>query len=248
MPHIKFATLDALKAKLDAYRPLPPELVRNLREDMVLKYTYHSNAIEGNTLTLMETKVVLQDGLTIGGKPLRHHLEAINHADAITYLEGLVREDVPLDERILKELHQLVLRGIDGEAGRFRSCNVIISGAGHTPPDHLHVVERMARFFEWYRGAAQNLHPVERAARLHADLVIIHPFRDGNGRTSRLIMNLELMRAGFPTVIIPVENRAVYYENLDLVGINADYNPFTEQVVKLVAQSFEPYWYLLGIA
>ena len=248
MHYDAFATLDTLKSKLDAHRPLAPELVRNLREDMVLRYTYHSNAIEGNTLTLMETKVVLEDGVTIGGKPLRDHLEAINHADAITYLEGLVQENVPLDERILKELHQLVLRGIDNEAGRYRGCNVIISGAGHTPPDHLHVGERMQRFFAWYRGEAQMLHPVERAARVHADLVIIHPFRDGNGRTSRLAMNLELMRAGFPTVIIPVEDRAAYYENLDKAGKDANYGPFVQQLGQLVAQSFDPYWYLLGIA
>jgi Fic family protein len=248
MHHDAFTILDTLKSKLDAHRPLAPELVRNLREDMVLKYTYHSNAIEGNTLTLMETKVVLEEGLTIGGKPLRHHLEAINHADAITYLEGLVRENVPLDERILKELHQLVLRGIDSEAGRYRGCNVIISGAGHTPPDYLHVGERMQRFFDWYRGEAKSLHAVERAARVHADLVIIHPFRDGNGRASRLVMNLELMRAGFPTVIIPVEDRAAYYENLDKAGKDADYASFVQQLASLVERSFDPYWYLLGIA
>lgn len=248
MHHDPFAHLDALKSKLDAHRPLAPDLVRNLRKDMVLRYTYHSNAIEGNTLTLMETKVVLEDGVTIGGKPLRDHLEAVNHADAITYLEALVQEDVPLDERILKELHQLVLRGIDIEAGCYRSANVIISGAGHTPPDHLHVGEGMQRFFDWYSAEAGNLHPVERAARVHADLVIIHPFRDGNGRTSRLVMNLELMRAGFPTVIIPVEDRAAYYENLDKAGKDADYAPFVQQLAQLLERSFAPYWYLLGIA
>lgn len=248
MHHDAFANLDALKSKLDAYRPLAPELVRNLREDMVLRYTYHSNAIEGNTLTLMEVKVVLEEGLAIGGKPLRHHLEVINHAEAITYLESLVKKNVPLDERILKELHQLVLRGIDNEAGRYRGGNVIISGAGHTPPDHLHVGERMQSFFDWYRSEAQSLHPVERATRVHADLVIIHPFRDGNGRTSRLAMNLELMRAGFPTVIIPVEDRVAYYENLDKAGKDMDYGPFVQQLGQLVERSFEPYWYLLGIA
>jgi len=248
MHHDAFAALDALKFKLDAHRPLAPELVRNLREDMVLRYTYHSNAIEGNTLTLMEVKVILEEGMAIGGKSLRHHLEVINHADAITYLESLVKENVPLDERILKELHQLVLRGIDNEAGRYRGCNVIISGAGHTPPDHLHVGERMQGFFDWYHGEAQSLHPVERAARMHADLVIIHPFRDGNGRTSRLVMNLELMRAGFPTVIIPVVDRAAYYENLDKAWKDMDYGPFVQHLGQLVEPSFEPYWYLLGIA
>ena len=217
MHHDAFATLDALKSKLDAHRPLAPELVRNLREDMVLRYTYHSNAIEGNTLTLMETKVVLEDGVTIGGKPLRDHLEAINHADAITYLEGLVQENVPLDERILKELHQLVLRGIDSEAGRYRGCNVIISGAGHTPPDHLHVGERMLRFFDWYRGEGRSLHPVERAARVHADLVIIHPFRDGNGRLGRLMSNFILLKKEQPLLIIPGSQREEYITALKYI-------------------------------
>jgi Fic family protein len=248
MDHFDFTTLDELKAKLDAHRPLASDLVQNLRKDMVLRYTYHSNAIEGNTLTLMETKVVLEEGITIGGKPLRDHLEAINHADAISFLESLVQELAPLQERNLKELHQLVLRGIDDDAGRYRKCNVIISGASHTPPDHLHVEESMGRFFTWYQGEAQSMHPIERAAKVHTDLVIIHPFRDGNGRTSRLVMNLELMRAGFPTVIIPVEERASYYENLDRAGAHGDYAPFTRQLARLVEDSFKPYWHLLGIA
>ncbi|ACU89336.1 Fic family protein [Desulfomicrobium baculatum] len=248
MHHDAFATLVALKSTLDDHLPLAPGLLRNLRKDMVLRYTYHSNAIEGNALTLTETKVVLEDGLTIGGKLLRHHLEAVNHADAITHLENLAKENVLLDESVLKDLHQLVLRGLDNEAGRYRGCNVIISGAGHTPPDHLHVGERMQCFFDWYRGDAQSLHPVERAARVHTDLVIIHPFRDGNGRTSRLAMNLELMRAGFPTAIVPVDDRLAYFQNLDKAGKDADYGPFVQQLGQLVEQSFEPYWYLLGLA
>jgi Fic family protein len=248
MHHDAFANLDALKSTLDEHRPLAPNLFRSLRKDIVLRYTYHSNAIEGNPLTLTETKVVLEDGLTIGGKLLRHHLEVVNHADAITHLENLAKKNVLLDESGLKDLHQLVLRRLDNEAGRYRGCNVIITGAGHTPPDHHLVDEHMQNFFDWYRGEAQKLHPVERAARVHADLVIIHPFRDGNGRTSRLAMNLELMRAGFPTAIIPVEDRAAYYQNLDRAGMGADYDPFVQQLGQLVERSFEPYWYLLGIA
>lgn len=248
MTHDAFQTVDALKAKLDALRPLPAEAARQLRADMVLRYTFHSNAIEGNTLSLMETKVVLEDGMTIGGKSVREHLEAINHAEAISFLETLVDAGAPLDERSLKELHQLVLRGISDSAGRYRTGNVIISGAGHTLPDHLHVQHRMDAFFDWYGQEEMQLHPVERAARMHADLVVIHPFTDGNGRTSRLAMNLELMRAGFPTVVIPVEQRAAYYENLDAVGTRQDYAPFIRQVVALVEHSFAPYWPLLGLA
>jgi Fic family protein len=247
-PPIDFVQLDALKARLDRHRPLPPDMVANLRADMVLRYTFHSNAIEGNTLTLMETKVVLEDGVTIGGKSMREHLEAINHREAIGFLEEVVQDGRGLDERTLKDLHQLVLRGIIDDAGRYRTRNVIISGAGHTPPDALHVQERMDAFFGWYADAAAHLHPVELAARVHADFVVIHPFTDGNGRTARLLMNLELMRAGFPTVIIPVEQRAAYYENLDAIGVRDDYAPFLGQIGALVAASFEPYWRLLGTA
>ena len=247
-PPIDFAQLDALKERLDRHRPLPPDMVADLRADMVLRYTFHSNAIEGNTLTLMETKVVLEDGVTIGGKSMREHLEAINHKEAIGFLEEVVGDVRGLDERTLKDLHQLVLRGIADDAGRYRTRNVIISGAGHTPPDALHVQERMDAFFRWYADAAARLHPVELAARVHADFVVIHPFTDGNGRTARLLMNLELMRAGFPTVIIPVEQRAAYYENLDAIGVRGDYAPFLAQIGALVAASFEPYWRLLGTA
>jgi len=241
-----YQDLDALKQRLDAHRPLPPEVVRSLRNDMVLRYTYHSNAIEGNTLTLMETKVVLEDGVTIGGKSVREHLEAMNHASAVGFLEQLVEQGRDLDARTLKELHQLVLRGIDDEnAGRYRACNVLISGAGHTPVDHLHLQERMDGFFAWYAGRARELHPVERAGRVHADLAVIHPFRDGNGRTARLAMNLELLRAGFPTVIIPVEQRAAYYETLDLAGTSGDHGPFLTLLRGLVHESFAPYWRVL---
>ena len=194
-----FASLDALKARLDAHCPLPPDVVSQIREDMRVRFTYHSNAIEGNTLTMSETKAVLEDGITIGGKSLREHLEAVGHIHAIDYLEALVQRDEALTERTLKEIHNLILRNIDrANAGTYRRMNVLISGAGHIPPPAERVPEKMESFFQWYGAARGELHPVEFAARVHADFVNIHPFKDGNGRTARLIMNLELMRAGFP--------------------------------------------------
>ena len=239
--------LDALKARLDAMRPLSPEAAKNLRDDLVLRYTYHSNAIEGNTLTLMETKVVLEDGLTIGGKSMREHLEAINHRDAYDFLEEACREQTPLSERLIKEIHQLVLKGIDNEnAGKYRQQNVLISGAGFQPPDFLHVQECMASFIQWYASESSKLHPIERAARVHADSVNIHPFIDGNGRTARLLMNLELLRAGFPLAIVPVEERSNYYANLDIVAVKGDYSPFALQVCALVENGFKPYWFIGG--
>ena len=130
-----FASLDALKARLDAHCPLPPDVVSQIREDMRVRFTYHSNATEGNTLTMSETKAVLEDGITIGGKSLREHLEAVGHIHAIDYLEALVQRDEALTERTLKEIHNLILRNIDGaNAGTYRRMNVLISGAGHIPP------------------------------------------------------------------------------------------------------------------
>ena len=242
-----FASLDALKARLDAHRPLPPDVVYQIREDMRVRFTYHSNAIEGNTLTMSETKAVLEDGITIGGKSLKEHLEAVGHSHAIDYMEALVQKDEALTEKTLKEIHNLILRNIDGaNAGTYRRMNVLISGAGHIPPPAERVLEKMETFFRWYGAARGALHPVEFAARVHADFVNIHPFKDGNGRTARLIMNFELMRAGFPTVIVPVDARPDYYRNLDIAATQGDYLPFVMQIAELAQKSFAPYWALLG--
>lgn len=240
-----------LKTKLDEHRPLAAEIVSNLHESLVLQWTYHSNAIEGNTLTLKETKVALE-GITIGGKTLREHVEAINHRDAILFVEDLVTKQQPLDERIIKSLHQLVLKNIDADpsnnnAGRYRQVNVLISGANHKPPQAVQVPEKMEAFIEWYTTDAQTLHPVERAARVHGEFVKIHPFTDGNGRTSRLLMNLVLMQSGFPATVIEVEQRLAYYEALDTAHCTGDYSSFIALVVDSVKRSFEPYWWALGM-
>lgn len=239
-----FTKIDHLKAILDAHRPLPESVVKNLHEDLALRWTYNSNAIEGNTLTLMETKVVLE-GITVGGKSLREHFEVINHRDAILFVEELVSKREDLSEWQIRNIHQLILRNIDEQnAGRYRNLNVLISGATHTPPDHVVVPEQMARFVA---SLNSDLHPVEYAARVHVNFVGIHPFVDGNGRTSRLLMNLELMKAGFPPVVIPVEQRLRYYQALDHAHVTGDYQLFIELVVEAVEKSFEPYFFALGI-
>mgnify|MGYP000591930226 CR=1 FL=1 len=241
-----FTALDHLKARLDAHRPLDTAIVRNLREDLIVRWTYHSNAIEGNSLTLRETKVVLE-GVTVGGKRLVDHLEAINHRDAILLLEDLVQNNEPLSEWQIKSLHQIILRGIDDEhAGTYRAVNVRISGAEHTPPEAIRVPELMESFIAWCRGEGQQLHPVERAARVHSDFVKIHPFTDGNGRTSRLLMNLELMKSGWPPVILPVQSRLAYYDALDAHHVRGNFTPFLEIIAGLVKECFEPYWFGLG--
>ena len=242
-----FKQLDLLKEKLDAYRPLPKEIVSNLHENLIVEWTYNSNAIEGNTLTLQETKVALE-GVTIGGKTLREHFEAISHKDAILFIEELVQKKEPLSEFDIKSIHALVLKDIDNEnAGSYRKYNVLISGAKHTPTTALEVPFEMQKFIAWYNNT-KKMHPVELAARVHVDFVGIHPFVDGNGRTSRLLMNLELMKSGFPPVIFKVEDRLEYYKSLDTAHTTGNYEPFLKLTYKIVENSFEPYFYALGIA
>ncbi|WP_287373697.1 Fic family protein [Prosthecochloris sp.] len=242
-----FEKIDILKKTLDSYRPLPPEIVSNLHEDLVLRWTYNSNAIEGNTLTLKETKVALE-GITVGGKTMREHFEAINHREAIYFVEDLVKRNEPLSEWQIKSIHQLILKNIDDvHAGVYRRTNVIIAGADHMPPDALHVESEMQRFINWYRKQTPALHPIERAARVNADFVKIHPFTDGNGRTSRLLMNLELMKDGYPPVVLPVERRLEYYEALDAAHTKQDYKPFLNLSVEVVEAGFKPYWHALGV-
>jgi len=242
-----FTKLDALKDKLDRHRPLSPEVLKNLHEDLVLKWTFNSNAIEGNTLTLQETKVVLE-GITIGGKNLREHFEAINHKEAILFVEELVKQNELLNEHDIKSIHALILKNIDASnAGKYREINVIISGAEHKPPQAINLPSKMQEFIEWYKKEHLTLHPIELAARVHVNFVGIHPFVDGNGRTARLLMNLELIKHGFPPAIIKVENRLEYYKALDTAHTTQNYEPFLELVCKVVEESFEPYFYVLGL-
>lgn len=236
-----FEIINAKKERLDSKRPLPTYSIQSLREKLFLEWTYNSNAIEGNTLTLQETKVVLE-GITVGGKTLREHLEVINHQEAIRYVEEIVQTGETLSEWQIKNLHRLVLKGIDDSyAGVYRDQQVFISGAIHTPPSPMKIPEQMERLIQWYEEEAQGLHPVERGAMLHSLFVGIHPFIDGNGRTSRLLLNLELMKSGYPPIIIRVENRLAYYSALDKAHTTKDYEDFIELVAKEVEASLDLY-------
>ncbi|MCM3653379.1 Fic family protein [Metabacillus litoralis] len=236
-----FEQIDQKKAFLDSKRPLPKYTVKSLREKLLLEWTYHSNAIEGNTLTINETKVVLE-GITVGGKTLREHLEVINHREAIAYVEEIVHKEEPLSEWQIKNLHRLVLKGIDDAyAGVYRDQQVFISGASHIPPAPYVIQEQMEQMMTWYHSNAASLHSVERGAMLHAIFVGIHPFIDGNGRTARLLLNLELMKDGFPPVIIKVANRLEYYEALDKAHTSKDYSDFIQLVADEVEDSLELY-------
>jgi Fic family protein len=229
-----FETVTRLQAELDALRPLPPHTAATLHEQLVLEWTYNSNAIEGNTLTLKETKVVLE-GITIGGKPMREHFEAINHKEAIEYVESVVAGDEPMTQHLIKSIHQLILKNIDNSnAGVYRRENVVISGASHVPPNHVLIAEQMAALVDWYKTFSG--HPIERAARLHVDFVKIHPFVDGNGRTARLLMNFDLMKEGYQPVVIQAADRLSYFqvldEALDKAHTSEEYEEFLELLIK----------------
>ena len=231
-----FNSCDKLKAKLDNCRPLPPHTLKSLQDYWALEWTYNSNAIEGNTLTLKETKVVLE-GITIGGKSMREHFEVINHKDAIDYVAAVIAGDETFSEHLIKSLHQLILKNIDNDlAGVYRRENVLIAGAEHKPPDYLHVPELMQDLIASYNTFIG--HPIERAARLHVDFVKIHPFIDGNGRTARLLMNFDLIKSGYLPVIFQAANRLTYYETLDKAHVQNDYQDFFALTIEREVHAF----------
>ena len=236
-----FQHIDEKKALLDAHRPLPTYALKSLEEKLLVEWTYNSNAIEGNTLTIQETKIVLE-GITVGGKTMREHLEVINHRDAIHFVEDIVRKEDALSQWQIKNLHRLILKGIhDDYAGVYRDQQVFISGATHTPPAPYLIQEEMDKLMHWYETKAMTLHPIVRGAMLHAIFVGIHPFIDGNGRTSRLLLNLELMKEGYPPIVIRVENRLAYYEALDKSIAQQDFTDFIRLVSEEVERSLNLY-------
>lgn len=241
---MSFPILDELKERLDQKRPLPQSVIKNLQDVFRIEWIYHSNAIEGNTLTLLETKVVVEEGITIGGKMLREHFEAINHAEAIDYVEEIVSKQESLTERTLKQLHYLIIKNIDNEnAGTYRNVNVRISGSQHNPPHFLQIDNDMRELFQWYEENREELHPVELAALFHFKFVYIHPFADGNGRSARLLMNLILMQHGFPPAIIKANpnDRLHYYDCLEKASIDNITSDFIELVATSVESSLKTY-------
>ncbi len=207
--------LDKVKV-LNAARPLPNIVVQNIREAFLIEWTYNSNSIEGNTLSLRETQMVLQEGITIKGKSLREHFEAKNHETAIHKLYQLVHKDYVLNAKDILELHGLVLRSIEDDyAGCLRNAAVRISGANFVPPNSRKVSEYLDGLVDYINKNPQGLNPIELATVFHHKFVWIHPFFDGNGRTVRLAMNLLLMRFGFPPAIILTNDRAKYYSALN---------------------------------
>jgi Fic family protein len=207
--------LEAKKAQLDGLRPLPVAAINRLRDEILIEWIYNSNAIEGSTVTLQETRLILETGLTVGGKSLREHFEVINHKEAIQYVEDLVQNTEPITAFHVRQIHKLILKNNDDEnAGSYRKTQVRIAGAPFIPPESWQITRLMTEWEEWVAGAERSIHPIALAAQAHHRLVAIHPFVDGNGRTARLVMNLLLMRRGYPATVILRANRRQYYSVL----------------------------------
>ena len=245
LPKDYFKEVDMKLEKLNSKRPLPEATLKSLEESNILDWTYNSNAIEGNTLTLRETRIVLE-GITIGGKSVKEHLETINHKDAILFLEDLVKNDTELSEWNIKNIHTLILKEIDNSnAGKYRMENVIISGASQIPPDYLKVPDEMEKLIIRYNSWT-DYHPLIKAALLHGEFVFIHPFIDGNGRCARLLMNFEAMKNGYLPIIIKADIKARYYDALDKAMTSHDYTDFIKLIVEEEIKILDKYLELIG--
>ncbi len=234
-----FARVDALKKQLGKRRSLTQGELKRLQEEFLVEFTYNSNAMEGNTLTLRETALVLA-GVTIDKKPLKEHLEAVGHRDAFLYAQRLVTEKAPISEKIIKEIHSLVLMDRPEDKGVYRRIPVTIMGAWHEPPQPYLVPVQMERLI-----AAQKetkCHPIEHAAVFHLHFEGIHPFIDGNGRTGRLLLNLMLMRNGYPPVNVKFTDRKRYYACFDSYYKDKTATPMVEMVSQYLEERLK--WYL----
>lgn len=238
---MKYEALTQKKAQLDHYRPLPDALVRNLEEWFRVELTYTSNALEGNTLTRRETALVVEKGLTVGGKSLREHLEAANHAHALDFVYNFAtRLPSSITEKDILHIHDVILKGIDDDnAGYYRSVPVRISGSAVVLPNPRKVPDKMQDFTAWLQTA--DLHPVALASEAHYALVTIHPFVDGNGRTARLLMNLILMMYGYPPAIIRPRDRLAYIGALEKAQLGGSKEDYLKLIYKAVERSLVIY-------
>jgi Fic family protein len=241
----KLAHIDSLKKELDGYRPLSQDLAKGLKQLFDVDFTYNSTAIEGNTFSFQETKIVLLEGITIGGKSIREHLEIINHQEAIDYIEALSHKKASeLTKSDLFNIHSIILHGIDlKNAGKYRNVPVYVNlkdGKKHIFCDPLKIVDEMDLFFEWLFSEKKE-HPVITAAEAHTRLVSIHPFIDGNGRTARLIMNLILIQNGYTPAIIKNNERVSYLDAIESWQQDNNKEQFYEIIIKYEEASLEKY-------
>lgn len=239
---MNYDALTQKKRLLDGFRPLPPELVRNLDDWFTVELTFTSNAIEGNTLTRRETAVVIEKGLAVGGKSLKEHLEAANHAQALDWVRSLLKKKPSqLTAQDVLTIHALILKGLDDDnAGRYRAVAVRISGSAVVLPNPRKVPDLMDEFLAWLTSKP-DLHPVAFAGEAHYRLVTIHPFVDGNGRTARLLMNLLLMMAGYPPAIIRKRDRLAYLGALETAQLGGSKTAFEKIIARAAERSLDIY-------
>lgn len=240
---------DSYKKKISSARPLEKEELKSLDNYFRIGFTYSSNALEGNTLTLSETKILLEDGITVGGKPLKDCYEAVGHGDAYDFMLSLARQqDMDIMGKDIKKLHQLFYQKVDAEkAGQYRTIQVYISGTDYIPPSPEDVPQLMSHMVDQIRSSRTTLHPIELAAMAHKRLVDIHPFVDGNGRTARLLMNLILINAGYGVVSIPPVWRNDYINALSASRRLNDMEPFSKLIAECVIETERDYCRLLKL-
>ena len=236
------AQIDRKMLELDGRRPLTEGEVERLNEEFIVEYTYNSNAIEGNTLTLRETDLVLR-GLTIDQKPLKDHMEAVGHKEAFDYVRELVRDNVPISERVIKQIHHLVLADKKDDRGVYRRVPVRIMGAQHEPVQPYLIQSKMEQLLQDFANSTEHI--VTKLARFHIEFEGIHPFIDGNVRTGRLLVNLELMKAGYPPIDIKFTDRIKYYDAFDEYHVKHDLSAMENLFVGYINARLDMYLSIL---
>lgn len=234
-----FQEIDSLQKEIDSYRPLNAELLKQIREYYKIGLTFSSNALEGNTLTESETKIVLEEGVTVGGKPLKDHLEAIGHAEAYDFLHTLVKEHT-IREADIQQIHRLIYLRIDEKnAGMYRTSQAILTGSKYPLPKPYELASLMKSCISHIEKLRQTQHPVKAAALAHKEFVFIHPFIDGNGRTARLLMNLILLQENYLLSIIPPVTRREYIDSLEQA--HTDDREFVAFIARMVRETQKDY-------
>ena len=237
---ISFSKIDGLKAELSNFRLLTHGELERLQEEFMIEFTYNSNAIEGNTLTLQETAMALE-GITIDQKPLEDHLEAVGHKDAFLYIQDIVSRNVAFSESVIKNVHSLVLMNRPEDKGVYRKVPVRIMGAYAEPVQPYMIEKKMEELIIKNEERKKTMHPIERLALFHLEFENIHPFIDGNGRTGRLILNFELMQNGYPPINVKFTDRKKYYDAFDSYSRNMDSKPMIYLIAEYVEERLIQY-------
>ena len=237
-PNSYLLKIEELKKELDHKRPLTEGELERLRNEFAIEYTYNSNAIEGNTLTLRETDLVLR-GLTIDKKPLKDHLEVIGHKEAFDEVSNMVKDNVKLSQSVIKQIHYLVLADKPQDRGVYRKVPVTIFGAKHTPVQPYLIEPKIEELIEWFNKDESDF--ITKLAKFHIEFEAIHPFIDGNGRTGRLLVNLELMKLGYPPIDIKYKDRLAYYDAFDSYHTKNDLKPMIKLFGRYIYEQLQKY-------